>query len=173
MAHDFGTFVACCFKLQLSADKYFDVVSRQKQPEVIHLSSGSAMFSNIWHPFDEDGTEGHLWHLDPYIYQCMTSGHMCLGWDCVRWEGPFMACLEVAFPCRPLLLSAHTPGACVLRALENRQPNALTQDFEWAVLRLFASDLGGSCHLRWHRGMWRPKLSHAPDWSLPSLFPSF
>lgn len=32
MGHDFGTFVACCFILWLSADVYFDVVSRQ--PEV-------------------------------------------------------------------------------------------------------------------------------------------
>lgn len=47
MALDFGTFVACCFKLWLSADIYFDVVSRQKQPEIIHLSSGSAKLSNI------------------------------------------------------------------------------------------------------------------------------
>lgn len=44
MAHDFGTFVACCFKLGLSANTYFDVVSKQKQPEVIHLFSGVPCF---------------------------------------------------------------------------------------------------------------------------------
>lgn len=77
----------------------------------------------------------------------------------------------MVFPCRSASpLCTHTSGACVLRALENCQPNALTQDVQWAVLRLFASDLGGSCHLRWHRGMWRPKLPHAPNWSLFGLF---
>lgn len=32
----------------------------------------------------------------------------------------------------------------------NCHPNALTQDVQWVALRLFASDLGGSCHLGWH-----------------------
>lgn len=46
-----------------------------------------------------------------------------------------MAYLENGFPLQTLTTpSAHTPGACVRRALESLQPNTLTQGFQLSGL---------------------------------------
>lgn len=171
MGHDFGTFVACRFILWLSADVYFDVVSRQPEAArnnwwvLQHLTS-------LW------GGEKLKMALGgtplasrPHTYLRMTLGHMCRDMEGDRThssENPLEAACahwEMVFPCRAASpLCTHTSGACVLRALENCQPNALTQAVQWAVLRLLASDLGGSCHLRGHRGCeGQSSLMHQTD----------